>query len=220
MSSPTTATTRERSGSPAPAAPPPDESKDAAVPHASSGPTRPPKDLSSPFLVVMDVFLKEKGNEATDDDEVVFLLPSKMPRSSVRAGEPVFMALTLAADQGFGAGMWSLFAVVDQDVRSFGPIESPNARSVRFFRTKQDTAVFRRFWFQIAEPTPQETHRGTYDDIELTAGGGRAPSKEAPIDLHSKQGLALWNMPRGVEYSCDVKSFRGTGRCKLKELAE
>ena len=193
-----------------------------------SGPTAPPPDTSgaaarqspSPFMAVMGDFLREKGKEVAEQDQVVFLLPDPMSGTPTPTSAPVFMALTLAADQGFGAGTWSLFAVVGKDVRSLGTIESPNMSRVRLFRAKQGAVIFRRFWFQIADPTPEETYKGTFDDIELTASGLRTLSEELPVDLHSKRGLTLWNVPTGNKYLCDVRSFRSTGSCKLEAFSE
>jgi hypothetical protein len=210
----------ELSSAPASSVPAYEGHGEAVTPPANSGPIRPSNEPSPPFMGAIEVFLKKMGGDAAGEDKVVVLVPNPTPETPVVASEPLFVALSLAADQGFGAGRWSLFAVVGREVRSLGAIESPNMKSVRLFRTKPGTAIFRRFWFQVADPTPEERHKGTFDDVELTVGGQRPLSKGSPIDLHSKQGSALWKMPDGIKYVCDVASSRPTGNCKLAEPAE
>jgi hypothetical protein len=188
---------------------PPPPTVDAPLPRSSSA-----------FMKTIEVFLKEKKSDISGAQQIGVLLPKGISIDSVPVREPLCMALTLDVDQGTGAGMWSLYAVQKSIVKSLGEVESSNKGSVRFFRTRKGTTIFRRFWFQMVDPTPEQTHKGTFDDLELSALYLRKLSTKSTIDLHSKHGQALWNMGKGNEYSCNIETFQNTGACPLEKISD
>jgi hypothetical protein len=129
------------------------------------------------------------------------------------------MALSLDGDQGAGAGQWSLFAADDNDVKLLTSVESPSKEYVRLFLAHRG-AIFRRFWFRMVDPTPEERHVGSFDDITLTSSSAAKPSRESPIDLNTPAGRAVWSTGRAASYSCSLSAFRETGSCSLERAPE
>jgi hypothetical protein len=180
---------------------------------------RPPRRSLAPHDVAVAALLEHPPEDiavTVEQDGVVFIL---LPRDRP-ADEPAFMALALGSMLGNKAGEWALFAVADGRAVSLGTVEALSESFIRLFRAGPGTAVFRRFWFQMADPTPEETHKGSYEDLELTLSGSRTSRPETPIDRRTSRGRALWSTPSGDMYTCALELFRRTGHCALEKLSD
>ena len=188
-----------------------------SVPAPSAMHNEPAKKPTGPIMKAMKVFLTARGDDAEGATSAYFLFVKDQRMNSVPADEIVYTALTLNTDQGTGAGSWWLYAIKGQTVTSLGTLESLNEDCVRLFRTKQGVTVFRRFWRQLIDPTPEQAHTGTFEDVKLTPKGLQRQAESAKVDFETKKGAAIWDMGKADKYRCDVEVFRTTGSCELEK---
>lgn len=193
-------------------------SEPVSLPVPSATNHAPSTKRQSPFMATMAAFLKARGDDVDGASNAYFLFVKGQRMDSVPDDERVYMALTLNTDLGTGAGNWWLYAVKGQTVASLGNLESLNEDCVRLFQTKQGTTIFRRFWRQLIDPTPEETHTGTFDDVKLTPTGLQHQTKSARIDFDTKSGRAIWELGKADQYRCDVTNFRETASCVLEKV--
>lgn len=199
---------------------PPREAFTASTANAtasSAASAEPPNHRSrAPHETAIVALLEQDPEYAHDEGRVLVLLPRRRP-----AREPAYMALSLPAYRGNRAGQWALFCVNGGQARSLGTVGALMGDGlVRLFRTQQGTVVFRRFWFQQADPTPEDAYRGSYEDLELSPEGARTSRRNTPIDTRTAHGRALWGAPRGDWFACDLASFRSTGTCTLEKVGD